>query len=331
MNFRNQNRPFDDHAIEQSTTDANILDEDDIESDLENWSIDDYRMLTNWNTNEYSGWKLPGTEEEHWWCTSWQTKGCIHTENHNHPDHQGKAYVKRYQKFCMRSCCRKCYEKWIAREANAATKRMENFVKSTGKTLIHVVLSVSKWDVTMDFKLMKKKARKVLDQIGIKGGNLIFHPFRFNKKLRCWYYSPHFHCVCFGNIPRGKITTTYYESGWVIKYLGTRKSVFATLYYLLAHCGVKKGVHSVSWFGDLSYSKVKKEKEPNRNTCPSCERKLVELYHDGFDSTVPPNQPFEGYVSPEGWYEVKHTIEEDELEFGHSPISQVNEILKSLS
>ena len=223
MNFRNKNYRSHDHAIEQSNADAKTIDEDDIESDLEN---SEYRRLWNVYQLEYKRVRrleITWEKEEHWWCTSRQTKGCIHTENHNHPDNQGKAYVKRYQKFCMRSCCKKCYEKWIAREANAATKRMENFVQSTGKTLIHVVLSVSKWDVTMDFKTMKKKARKILEQIGIKGGNLIFHPFRFNKKLRCWYYSPHFHCVCFGNIPQGKITTAYYESGWVIKYLGPRK------------------------------------------------------------------------------------------------------------
>lgn len=330
MNFRIKSHRLDNHAIQQSNTDAKIIDEDD-DFDLENWSIDDYRLFTNWDIVEHNDWNLPGTKEERSYCASWKTRGCTHIENHNHPDYQGKAYVKHYKWYCKRRCCKICFEKWIAREANAATKRIEEFARKTGRTPIHMVLSISNWDSEKDFKEMKKKARKILDQIGIVGGDLIFHPFRFNKKLRCWYYSPHFHCVCFGNIPTGKITTSYYENGWIIKYLGPRKSVFSTMYYLLAHCGVKKGVSSVTWFGELSYGKVKKEKEPNRNVCPLCGRKLVDLHYEGIDPPFIIGQEFEGYVSTEGWHEVKKSTETEETGFEYSPIFSTNEILRSLS
>src|SRR5438094_10108327 len=140
MNSNNQNYTLDDLAIKQSITDAKILDEDD-NFDLENWSIDDYRLCTNWNIVERNSWKLPGTEDERWYCTSWKTRGCIHVEDHNQSDYQGKAHVKHYQWFCKRRCCKICFEKWIAREANAAAKRIEEFARQTGMKPIHIVLS----------------------------------------------------------------------------------------------------------------------------------------------------------------------------------------------
>jgi len=58
---------------------------------------------------------------------------------------------------------------------------------------------------------------------------------------------------------KGSIGETYHQNGWFVKYLGVRKSVFATFYYLLSHCGIRHRIRSVSWFGDLSYSKLEKE------------------------------------------------------------------------
>lgn len=331
MNSESQHHKSYHLAIKQSNNDAKIFDEDDEQFDLENWSIDDYKLYTNWDINEHNGWKLPGTEKEKEYCASWKSKGCLHIEDHNHPDYQGKAYVGHYQWFCKRRSCKVCFEKWIARNANAETKRIEDFARQTGRTPIHVVLDISNWDTEKDFKEMKNKARTILEQIGIVGGILIFHPFRFNKKLKCWYYSPHFHSVCFGNIPEGKITTSYYENGWMIKYLGPRKSVFRTLYYLLAHCGVKKHVSSVSWFGALSYGKVKRDKGPNLNVCPLCGRKLVDLHYEGIEPPFIFGQPFEGYVSPEGWYEVKKSTVKEEIKFEYSSTATINEVLKSIA
>ncbi|MGI0022899.1 MAG: hypothetical protein ACRD9Q_08575 [Nitrososphaeraceae archaeon] len=58
MNSRIKSHTLDDHAIQQSNTDAKIIDEDD-DFDLENWSIYDYRLRTNWNIVEHNDWKLP--------------------------------------------------------------------------------------------------------------------------------------------------------------------------------------------------------------------------------------------------------------------------------
>src|SRR5437879_5025918 len=104
MNSDGQNHKSYHLAIKQSNDDAKIFDEDDEEFDLEDWSIDDYRLLTNWNIVEHNCWKLPGTEEERWYCASWKSRGCTHIEDHNHPDYQGRAYVEHYQWYCKRRC-----------------------------------------------------------------------------------------------------------------------------------------------------------------------------------------------------------------------------------
>lgn len=324
-----------DPAIKQSNNDANSFEfVEEFDLDFSNWTIDDYRLLSNWETVEHNGWKLPATEEAHWWCGLWQTKGCLHVEDHNQPEHEGKAYAVRYQRSCFRPVCKTCFEKWLGRQSNVATRKIERYAKRKKATPIHLVLCASQWDLELDYKKMKEKARKILKEIGIKGGAIIFHPFRFNKNIRSWYYYTHFHVVGFGSIPKGSITESYYRNGWFVKYLGERDSVLATFYYLLSHCGIKKGVHAITWFGDLSYSKLGHgNNDQNYKKCPSCSRKLVLIYYAGKHPPVPPDKPFEDFVDAEGWYEVK-TLDFDnksDYKFEYDPRKETNEILKCLA
>jgi len=75
-----------------------------------------------------------------------------------------------------------------------------------------------------------KDNKIILKEIGMDGSAIIFHPFRFNKKIRYWYYSPHFHVVGFGLV-KG-IVDSYYKNYWYIKDVGVRKSVFESLFSL---------------------------------------------------------------------------------------------------
>lgn len=302
------NSLHDDHAIWHSIDDAENFEEED-DFDLENWSLEDYMTRTNWNIIEHDNWRLGGTGEEKSYCADWTNRGCKHTEDHYKDDH--KMYVEHYQWHCKNRFCNTCFEKWIARGAESGQKMILAYMNKTRKMNallrpIHTVLSIPDWEYEKDFEDLKKKARKILKQIGIRGGCLLYHPFRFHKIQMCWYFSPHFHSVCFGYIPKGKITTAYYETDWVIKYLGPRRSVFNTFYYLFAHCGVKKGVTSISWFGELSYGKIKRMKVPN-HTCPGCSRRLVGLSpYDGDDD--PPfvfGQKFKGFVPAKGFHETR--------------------------
>ena len=258
---------------------------------------------TNWYDIEYNGWTLPGNKESHDWCGSWQTKGCMNLKGHENTDYPGKIFIKRYQKSCYRASCEKCFKKWLARESNKATSRIATYAKKSGKPPKHVVVSVPYWHYDTEFKELRKCVYRVLKKVNAVGGTVIFHPFRFNKQERIWYYSPHFHIIGFGWI---KDTEEIYNSeGWIVKNLGVRDSVFATFYYQLSHCGIKEHIHSLSWFGDLSYSKLKVEKEPETNVCPLCNEKLVHVYYQGLFEPPPPDCEFEMFVNPEGWHRVE--------------------------
>ena len=179
---------------------------------------------------------------------------------------------------------------------------------------------------------MKKIVKEILKIIEFSGGAVIFHAFRFNKKTRTWYYAPHFHIVGFGY--RSFIFQGYGKFGWYVKDLGVRKSVFQTFCYLLSHCGIKKGVHSVSWVGSLSYSKLKVEKEPKIIGCPVCGRDFVPVYYNldqGVHPVVPPDRHFEGLVDDDGeWYPVK-TIEYSESSYEYASPRDLNDYLKGIS
>lgn len=316
-------------AIHQSDEYVTIIDDSDI---LDDWTLEDYRLLTNWKSVNYDGWRMFGTKEQYWWCGMFQTKGCLHVEDHNGPEHEGAAYIVRYQRSCFRKDCEKCYERSIARQTARATRRVEKYAKKTNKKIAHYVLSISYKDSKLSFEELRIKARKILKELSIDDSALIFHPFRFHKKILQWYFSPHFHTVGFGTIPMGKIKSVFRKYGWYIKDLGPRKSIAGTFYYLLAHTGVKKGFHVVSWLGGLSYSKAKIEKEPNRNKCPACERNLVEVFNIN-EQIFQENDVYEGYMKPDGWHEAKDydSLPNQENNFEYSSLAVVNETLKGIT
>ena len=72
----------------------------------------------------------------------------------------------------------------------------------------------------------------------------------------------------------------------------------------MSHCGIKKGSHTVTWVGTLSYSKLKIEKEPSLTNCPVCGRKFIEIYCEEFDPVVPPGKMYEGLTDSVDWYQV---------------------------
>jgi len=267
--------------------------------------------MTNWYEIEYDGWKLPGTAEAHYWCGNWKTLGCLNEEEHSKLGFSNKIFVRTFQESCFRAVCKKCYKKWIGRAADKATKRITKFEKKVKKSSKHVVLSIPESQYYLPYTELKRKANLIQKEIGCNGGARIYHPFRFNKNIQEFYFSPHFHIVCIGTLKLDDICKVAKKYGWFIKDVGFRESVFQTFYYLLSHCGIKKRNHTVIWFGDASYSKLPSEKEPEKGVCLACGRKLVPIYYEGVHPVVPPDQVFEGFVDSEGWYKVE-TIPESE-------------------
>jgi len=221
----------------------------------------------------------------------------------------------------MRADCPICRQKWAGRLAGKAENRISQ-VRGLGPAK-HIVASLPQADwglVQTDYPRLRTKVYKILKRVGVRGGLLIFHPFR-RKCPRCgsvpemghssclycgnpffeWYFSPHFHCVGFGWIEG--TAQEYIKSGYLVKNVGVRRSVGGTVLYQLSHAGVHLRYHVLTWFGALSYNKLKCEPEPREgNTCPTCGAKLIpcKWFGDGED-------PLEGegegefWVDPEGW------------------------------
>ena len=249
-----------------------------------NHSVDEFRQgheISNWNVISHDGWHLPGTKEPYGTCGLWATTGCLNVTKHvelraDGESHAGKIYIKHFQRCCFKADCKKCYLKWAKREAHKSARRIERYQELSGKQPIHVIVSPpsSAWE--KEIKSWRKEVYKIIKKVKVRGGACIYHPFRYNKELNEWYYSPHFHVLCFGwLIDVGK---EYAKTGYVIKNLGVRKTIYGTIYYQLTHAGIHKGRHSLVWFGSLSYSKLRMPKEPASDICPVCERALVRIW-----------------------------------------------------
>lgn len=292
--------------------------------------VDESKFLTNWLKVAHDGWKLIATAEQHDWCGLWQTRGCLNSELHHKLGKGRRVYVKQFQRSCYRPACKTCYPKWIARQAKVSTERIEEYGKNTSRKPIHLLLSVNPNQYWLSQKELKKRIKKILEIIEFEGGAIVFHPFKFRKSTRTWYHAPHFHIVGFGC--RSFIFKGYGKFGWLVKDMGIRESVFQTFCYLLSHCGIKKRVHTVSWLGNLSYSKLKVEKEPIVKGCPICGGEFMPIYYDGIHPVVPPDTNYEGLVDDYGgWYPVKTESELDPVNYDYHPIRKVNDILRSIA
>jgi len=290
--------------------------------------VDESKFLTNWLEVEHDGWKLIATSERHDWCGLWKTIGCINSDLHYKLGKGYRNYVKQFQRSCYRPACKECYPKWIARQANVATRRIEEFKKNNMRQPIHLLLSVNPNQYRLPHKELKKRVKNILKIIEFDGGAIIFHPFKFRNNE--WYYAPHFHIVGFGW--RIKIFKGYGKFGWLVKDFGIRDSVFQTFCYLLSHCGIKKKVHTVSWLGNLSYSKLKVPKEPRITCCPICGGEFMPIYYDGIHPVVPPDKNYEGLVDDDGrWHLVETYYEHYPTDFDYAPYRDLNELLKGLA
>lgn len=291
--------------------------------DKTNWkNIELFQNYTNSKKEKVKlHWKLPGTSPKKETCGHWQTKGCANT--FGHPQH--KYFVRHSKISCFRSCCEYCWlEKWLARESTRATQRIDNYIQVFKKLQfakspkfqrkylnpIHVIVSPSWNDKFLSYEQLKNKARKLINQAGIEGGLMIYHPFGLDKKRNQWNVRPHFHILGFGWVVNTKKISD--SDGWVIKNKGLRDSLHATIYYQLSHAGVCDSVHAITWFGSLSYrakysSYFKVDDEEEHGFCDFCHCMLVNFEYIGQDR--PPDFEFIGLVDVKNW-KPKETLAE---------------------
>jgi len=262
----------------------------------------------NWNDVESEdGYKLPSTLDPHSWCGSWIWKGCLNVPGHKHTEAHGKGFVKTFQKQCFRASCEKCASSWISRESNKSTTRLNHYENETNEQSKHIIISPPAWLHNKPISELRKEAYKILKNLNAKGGCLVVHPFREYKQKQLdgnfkslWYYSPHFHVVSYGWL--GNTAENYRKSGWIVKNEGVRESNYGTIRYILSHAGIKKGYHTLTWFGGLSYSNLSMPKYENEaKLCPYCSEKMVGIESREFIGEPPP-QMMECLVNDLDWF-----------------------------
>ncbi len=260
-----------------------------------------------------SGWVLPGHGEAYSTCGEFYSKGCLdvgaHKQNLLDAVSAGRIFIKRMRSTCLRSACPICYEKWAGKEAHAIAYRLKEAKKGRmhlGR-VIHVVVSLPESDynlVVQDYSQLKHKIYRMLKKVGFFGGSMIFHPFRFNSVTKEPYFSPHFHILGYGWIRGKKVASNSRKTGYSIINLGVRDSVVATAQYQLSHAGIKSGVHTITWFGAISYNKIKVEPEVvDDDVCPVCGSELQRVEWLGSLDSNPLGDRPEGeyWIDPGGW------------------------------
>ena len=236
---------------------------------------------------------LVGSGEAYGDCGLVFAVGCLNVEAHkgmnlDGVDMTGKAVIKYVKNSCHRALCPKCWSFWANRECDSAIRRLDAFVlkNSGGKRLnpIHVIVSVSHVDYGLSLQELRKKMYRALKRVGLVGGMVIYHPKR-KRRIGEWYFSPHFHVVGYGWIR--DVRKNYVHSGYIVKNVGVRKNVRGTIYYQLSHAGVDVKMHTVTWFGMLSYNRLRVPKVVEKTqVCPLCGSKLRRLIWISEDENI---------------------------------------------
>lgn len=293
----------------------------DVPEDLEKFDrsstryiLDEAIKSDDWKKFQWNGFRLVGQDLPYATCGYWSVRGCL-----NKHKHDGKGnYFEPYKKSCNRPSCSVCIESWANGEANRATKRHATRIRLLGGKASHVIFSPPAELLKLDYKELQKQFRKLAKKFGVTGNCEVMHPARFSTKKMVPFASPHFHGIAYGwfDFDQSKIINS--ETGWVIKKIRTIKDegeIFSITKYILTHAGIRQKIvkyksgktgvrtmHTVKWTGDISYRKLKVEKEPRKeHNCPECNDELQRLQLKegiiGLDRPPPPSKllGFSGY------------------------------------
>ena len=257
-----------------------------------------YKQIT--DKLNFLGFELCGTGVPEPDCQKFKVLGCFQEHKQTQLDSKLKnpIYVKGFRRNCLRMECPKCNDREIDNgklmkvaksRAKKIDKRFRQYQFKNPEikkhwSVKHFIISPQRKEgyANEDYKEMRKRAYELMKSVDIRGGVMIFHPFRRREPGKRYSLdnikvSPHFHVIGYGNVRGLETKRVYTESGWLIKNVGKR-NVEKTAYYLLSHCGVDKNKRkkSIVWFGNLSYNKLKIEQEIKKDSlCPLCHSPLM--------------------------------------------------------
>lgn len=252
--------------------------------------------------------------------------GCLEYEKHNQARwfteglKKDSILVKPIYHSCDKPTCPKCFRfGWAVREAYRMERRLQEASKQLGSPVEHIVASVPIEEYGLSLEVLRHNLVRILSNRGIIGGSIIFHGFRYANKREAeakgvpfgWRWNPHFHVLGFvggegyGRCRKCKGADCYACGGfegvtrrehgkdnWIVKVLEKRKTVGGTCWYQLNHCSVRRGSkksHATSWFGVVSYRKLKLingEDVGIKHKCPLCNSELVRVRYLGVFSEL---------------------------------------------
>jgi hypothetical protein len=282
---------------------------------------------------QYEGWQLAGKSKPYvklyfengdWnsfsdksTCGEWINYGCKNVSKHKNnllTNNPNPVFIKPTKHNCHRLRCSECYTRESYFRSVKIAKRIRYFQQtnefySSNDPLMetHVIVS-PRVEIQDTYVSIRSKVVKLLQAVGVVGGVLIVHHFRcedrkYDKK------GLHFHCVGYSSraLVRGSEVSRQFKNNnfAIVKNKGKRRSVQKTVSYLLSHCTVNEKYHSITWFGKLSYSKLKNpgateydiEELEKIRCCPMCQERLVKMTYVGMDR--PPTEI--GYGNLEDW------------------------------
>jgi len=147
-----------------------------------------------------------------------------------------------------------------------------------------------------------KELKKFMDRVNYRKAA----PGEAPKESRVWFIRPHFHLIGYGWIEN--VGQVHEDTGYVVKNLGVRDSVFMTALYQLSHAGYREGQHTVSWIGVMS-NRTYKKLDPTEELplapakCPECgdELKAVKWVGEGLSPLSDKTEEGMYMVDPAGW------------------------------
>jgi hypothetical protein len=194
-------------------------------------------------------------------------------------DTTGKVLVRQQHFWCKKSVCPVCFIRgWSVRGANKIEARLNTAVNRGFGKVEHIVVSLPDSDYGLWYEHFRRKVLKIAFACRVIGGCMIFHGFRIDSARKVLAWSPHFHVLGFigggydvcrrckgGDCYKcggtdGASYRIYRKSGYIVRVLDERLTVFGTAWYQLNHATTRIGIKRfpvITWFGKCGYRNFK--------------------------------------------------------------------------
>ena len=150
--------------------------------------------------------------------------------------------------------------------------------------LHHCVTIVPTWT-----RESKKQLIKSLKSMGVEAACILYTPF--DEENSKFFLKNTLHIFYYGKLRSSDALQIFPQDDLD----GTNKTLFKILQRQFLNCGIKKGMHPVSWIGKSIYCTLESEKSStDGRNCPHCNKRLRLIYFSGQYHPLDPDISFVG-------------------------------------